>query len=102
MTPSPIRRDSRDGKRAQRTSVERGFNVALEHDTVDILLAIGSLASPVAGGILVFFVNRIVSRRDSSHEELAKQGDRLNCHTNEIRNIHRVSKIEPFNPNWDR
>ena len=32
----------------------------------------------------------------------AKQGDRLNSHTNEIRNIHRVSKIEPFDPNWDR
>ncbi len=76
--------------------------MALEHDTVDVLLAVGAIASPIVGGIMVFFVARMFSRRDSAHQELAKQGDRLNSHTNEIRNIHRVSKIEPFDPNWDR
>lgn len=76
--------------------------MALEHDTVDVLLAIGSIASPIVGGIMVFFVARMFRRRDGSQQELAKQGDRLNSHTNEIRNIYNVSEIKPFDPNWDR
>jgi hypothetical protein len=76
--------------------------VALEHDTVDVLLAVGAIASPVIGGIMVFFVARMFSKRDGSQQELAKQGDRLNRHCIEIRNIQRCTKIDPFDEKWDR
>jgi hypothetical protein len=80
--------------------------VSWDHSTVDILLGIGAIASPLIAGLGLFFVGRVVQRRDSAaisaSLEQTKQGDRINRHTAEIRHLQQHTNIPPFDPNWDR
>lgn len=78
------------------------LNVAIDHDTVDQLLGIGAIASPVVAGLFVFLVERLSRGRDGHFAELAKQGDQVKKHTTEIRHLQHSTHTEPFDDNWDK
>ncbi len=76
--------------------------MAIDHSTVDQLLAVGGVASPIIGSIMVYFLARMYRNRDGHEQEIAKQGDRINALVTEIRNLQQRLNVRPFDHKWDR
>jgi hypothetical protein len=78
----------------------------VEHVVIDWILGVGTIAASLACVFIAIYLPRRLARRDTEHEgqrtEIARQGDRINRHTTEIRHLQQKGGWPPFDQNWDR